>query len=383
MDLINNNKNLYIGIMSGTSLDGIDVVLTEINNSGIKVLKSYTHPLPETTRKEILSINQGQQTTLVKIGKINRDLGILYGEAVIELLKLVKRDNNSFSKDDIVAIGNHGTTVYHMPEEGFTIQLGDNNRVAAMTNINVVGDFRSRDIALGGQGAPLVPAFHKFILSDDTEKRIVLNIGGISNITLLIPNGDTLGFDTGPGNIVMDSWIQQIKNEAFDQDGQWAKSGTINVKLLDAMLNSTDYFIKSPPKSTGRELFNIGWLNKILLQDAFKEIKSEDVQATLLELTCKSIVEEIKKTNITFDRVLVCGGGAKNSMIIKRLSELLSPFNTKVSLTDDHGGVPTQDMEAAAFAWLAYRTINRKHGNLKEVTGASENTILGSIYLKN
>ncbi|KAK5580815.1 hypothetical protein RB653_000839 [Dictyostelium firmibasis] len=401
---------IYIGVMSGTSLDGIDVVIIEFsdkdeNDENIKrinVKQSYSHSMPIDIKKDVLSMCQGQKTTLSEVGDLNRRLGIVYAEAINEAIKLSSIDPNS-----ILAIGCHGQTVWHQPptktktttttiitdsqkNDGFTIQLGDCNRIATLTGITTIGDFRNRDISYGGQGAPLTPSFHKYSLSSSKETRIILNIGGISNITLLPSNNiiPVTGFDTGPGNILLDSWIQlKMNGKPYDKDGEWANQGKINELLLKSLYDYSSSFLnKLPPKSTGRELFNIQWLLNVIesIKDNEK-VRDEDVQATLLEFTCRTIVDEIIRIkNCKIDRVLVCGGGCKNKLIMNRLSTLLKDYDDscKVSTTDEFG-INSQDMEAIAFAWFAKRTLNHQTSNLISVTGASKETILGAIYLKN
>ncbi|KAN0012665.1 hypothetical protein ACTFIU_007976 [Dictyostelium citrinum] len=413
--------DIFVGVMSGTSLDGIDVVIVQFNeNEDIKrinVKQSYSHPMPIKIKNDILSMCQGQKTTLSEVGDLNRRLGIIYAEAINEAIKQSSIDPNLIS-----AIGCHGQTVWHQPptkklednknnsnnnNDGFTIQLGDCNRIATLTGITTIGDFRNRDISYGGQGAPLTPSFHKYSLSSSIETRIILNIGGISNITLLPSSSNNnnnnnnniqvTGFDTGPGNILLDSWIQLKKDgKPYDKDGEWANQGKVNEKLLKSLYNHSDSFLnKLPPKSTGRELFNIQWLLNVVQSIRNDHdgdniiIKDEDVQATLLEFTCKTIVDEIKKIKICkIDRVLVCGGGSKNKLLMNKLSTLLekdengSGSGCKVSTTDEFG-INSQDMEAIAFAWFAKRTLNHQPSNLISVTGASKETILGAIYLKN
>ncbi|MGE4801304.1 anhydro-N-acetylmuramic acid kinase [Yersinia hibernica] len=360
----------FIGVMSGTSLDGVDVVLAAIDERMVAQQASHCHPMPLSLKNDILGMCQGQSTTLSAVGKLDAQLGILFAEAVLALL-----DKQGLTTQDITAIGCHGQTVWHEPlgEPGFTIQLGDNNRIAAMTKIATVGDFRRRDMAYGGQGAPLVPAFHHALLAHATERRMVLNIGGIANLSLLLPDLPVRGFDTGPGNMLMDAWIWRNRALPYDKDAAWALSGRVNQPLLE-LLFSDPYFAKPAPKSTGREYFNAGWLDKQLTQ--FPGLKSEDIQATLAELTALSIAEQVQLAG-GCERLLVCGGGARNPLVMSRMSTLLP--GTEVCVTDDFG-VSGDDMEALAFAWLAFRTLSGKPGNLPSVTGASCETILGAVY---
>ncbi|GHB89025.1 anhydro-N-acetylmuramic acid kinase [Providencia stuartii] len=363
----------YIGIMSGTSLDGVDVVLAAISDKFVAEQLSISVAFPVELKKRILNICQGQETTLSEIGKIDRELGSLYADAVNQLLAKA-----GIPAKDIIAIGCHGQTVWHEPDgpQPFTTQLGDNNRVAALTGITTVGDFRRRDMAYGGQGAPLVPAFHLAVLGHAIEKRIILNIGGISNITALLPGAYVKGYDTGPGNMLMDTWIWRHKQCAYDENGHWASTGTVHQPLLKAMLRDP-YFRRSAPKSTGREYFNMQWLDKHLSD--FPDILPQDVQATLCELTAASIAEQILLCG-GCERLIVCGGGAKNSFLMQRLAALLP--GTEVGSSDKYG-LSGDDMEALAFAWLAARTMANLPGNLASVTGAERETVLGAIYPAN
>ncbi|MBW7984375.1 anhydro-N-acetylmuramic acid kinase [Enterobacillus tribolii] len=363
----------YVGVMSGTSLDGIDVVLAAIDENMVAQQGRYSHPLPLDVKRDVLAMCQGQQTTLAQVGELDRRLGSLYAEAICRLLKQC-----GLMPRDIAAIGCHGQTVWHQPEgaQPFTLQLGDNNRVAALTGITTVGDFRRRDMAYGGQGAPLVPAFHHALLAHPTERRMVLNIGGIANLSLLLPGVPVRGFDTGPGNMLLDAWVWRNKGEPYDKDAGWAKQGNVSQPLLQQML-AESYFARPAPKSTGRELFNLGWLEQQLRR--LPGLRAEDVQATLAELTAVSIADQVLLAG-GCERLLVCGGGARNPLIMARLSALLP--GTEVCVTDNYG-VSGDDMEALAFAWLAYRTISGLPGNLPSVTGASRETILGAIYPAN
>lgn len=363
----------YIGVMSGTSLDGIDVVIAAIDERMVAQQSRYSHPIPIAVKKAILGMCQGQVVTLAQVGELDRQMGSLYAEAINHLLA-----KSSLSAQDITAIGCHGQTVWHQPEgdEPFTMQIGDNNRVAALTGITTVGDFRRRDMAYGGQGAPLVPAFHHALLTHPVERRMVLNIGGIANLSLLLPGLPVRGFDTGPGNMLMDAWIWRNHAKAYDKDAEWAMQGTVNQALLQQLL-AEPYFARPAPKSTGRELFNLGWLeHQLSLQP---EIPAVDVQATLAELTAISICDQVQLAG-GCERLLVCGGGARNPLLMSRMAALLS--GTEVCSTDAYG-VSGDDMEALAFAWLAYRTLSGLPGNLPSVTGASQETVLGAIYPAN
>lgn len=363
----------YIGVMSGTSLDGVDVVLAAIDDKMVAQQASLTWPMPIPLKEAILSICQGQPLTLSQLGQLDTRLGKLFADAVLALM-----EREHLSAKDIVAIGCHGQTVWHEPtgDAPHTLQIGDNNQIAALTGVTVVGDFRRRDIALGGQGAPLVPAFHQALLAHPTERRIVLNIGGIANISLLFPDKPVRGYDTGPGNMLMDAWIWRQLGKPYDKDAGWASGGKVVLPLLQTML-SDPYFAAPAPKSTGREYFNFGWLERQLT--AFPALDPRDVETTLVELTAVTISEQVLLCG-GCERLLVCGGGSRNPLLMARLSALLP--GTEVTTTDE-AGISGDDMEALAFAWLAWRTLAGLPGNLPSVTGASQATVLGAIYPAN
>nr|WP_245905510.1 anhydro-N-acetylmuramic acid kinase [Photobacterium lipolyticum] len=358
----------YIGIMSGTSMDGVDTVLVEIDGTDIRLLGEHSFPMDANLKQALLDICLGQPTNLQTIGELDHRLGHLFADAVLALLT-----KTGTSARSVKAIGCHGQTVFHSPETqyAFTMQLGDANIIAAKTNITTVADFRRKDMALGGQGAPLVPAFHQQLFHDPAITRVILNIGGIANITVLTPNTPVTGFDTGPGNMLMDAWINKHKGLPYDENAQWAKTGSVNQPLLEQLLNDR-YFQLPPPKSTGRELFNLPWLERHLTDSI---LLPEDVQATLAEFTAVTIANDISKQSP--GELLVCGGGAHNPQLMQRLSELLPHWEV---LTTADRGVDIDNMEAMAFAWLAYRTLHNQPGNLPEVTGASKPTTLGAIY---
>lgn len=360
----------YIGVMSGTSLDGVDVVLATIDNTMVAQQASLTWPMPVSLKQAILDICQGQPLTLSQLGQLDVQLGRLFADAVNALLEQQK-----LRPQDIVAIGCHGQTIWHEPggPAPHTMQIGDNNQIVARTGITVVGDFRRRDIALGGQGAPLVPAFHQALLGHPTERRMVLNIGGIANLSMLIPGQPVRGYDTGPGNMLMDAWIWRQSGKPYDKDAQWASSGTVMIPLLQSML-SDPWFSLPAPKSTGREYFNYGWIERQL--SAFPGIHPRDVQATLTELTAVTISEQVLLSG-GCDRLMVCGGGSRNPLLMARLAALLPGIEVT---TTDEAGISGDDMEALAFAWLAWRTIAGLPGNLPSVTGAREASVLGAIF---
>ncbi|MDD1794076.1 anhydro-N-acetylmuramic acid kinase [Enterovibrio sp. ZSDZ42] len=361
---------MYIGIMSGTSLDGIDLVVADFENHSAQLHHQAMYPFPEELKSKLIALSQGVPVTLQEIGTIDHFLGKTYARVVNQFL-----GEAGLNAKDITAIGCHGQTVFHQPDGPmpFTMQLGDANLIAALTGITTVADFRRKDMALGGQGAPLVPAFHRYLFGKSDQTRVVLNIGGIANISVLAPNTPVIGFDTGPGNMLMDSWIDQHLQQPYDKDGAWAASGTVNIALLTQMLND-DYFALSAPKSTGRERFHHGWLTAQLAQFS-QAISPEDVQATLLVLTAQSIANEL--SNDDAGELLVCGGGARNTALMKALQTALPRWHV---MPTDAKGVEGDSLEALAFAWLARQALNGEPGNLPEVTGASRACRLGAIY---
>jgi anhydro-N-acetylmuramic acid kinase len=363
----------YIGVMSGTSLDGVDVVLAAMDDNMVAQQASLSYPIPIVLKEAILAICQGQQLTLSQYGQLDTRLGHLFADAVQALMAQEK-----LSASDIVAIGCHGQTVWHEPDGDapHTLQIGDNNIIAARTGVTVVGDFRRRDIALGGQGAPLVPAFHHALLAVPHERRIVLNIGGIANLSMLSPGLPVKGHDTGPGNMLMDAWIWRQCGKPYDKDAEWANTGKISLPLLQEML-SDPWFALPAPKSTGREYFNYGWLERQLAKHP--GVAAKDVMTTLTELTAVTISEQVLLSG-GCERLLVCGGGSRNPLLMARLAALLP--GTEVSTTDE-AGVSGDDMEGLAFAWLAWRTLAGLPGNLPSVTGARTPTVLGAIFPAN
>ena len=355
------SKEQYIGIMSGTSLDGVDVVLCEIDVNSCTLISSLEYPMPLELKADILTMIEGK-STLETVGQIDHRLGLLFTQAVGALLI---RENIDAS--GIKAIGLHGQTLWHEPigEHPFSMQLGDPNILTAKTSIPVVADFRRKDVALGGQGAPFAPAFHEFIFSNIKGSVALVNIGGMANITVL---GDKLiGYDTGCGNVLLDMWIAQHEGVSYDKDGEWARSGVVDYGLLDSMM-SDDYFKQPYPKSTGREKFNKTWLLGYLAGNTHNP---EDVQRTLLELTALSISNEVLQFNR--DVVLLCGGGAKNSFLVERIKVLMPNVEVAIASNADM-------IEAMTFAWLAYKRVHKEIVNLKDVTGASDNAVLGALY---
>jgi anhydro-N-acetylmuramic acid kinase len=360
---------LFIGLMSGTSLDGADVALVQFNEAQKPhVLQTHFLAYPAELRTQILALQYPTENELESTALIANTLARLYAEAVNQLLAIAK-----LSPNEISAIGCHGQTIRHRPELGFTLQIGNPALLAELTGITVVADFRSRDIAAGGQGAPLVPAFHKAIFAHPQLNRAVINIGGISNITYLASNSDLIGFDSGPGNMLLDAWIKQHKNLSYDANGAWASTGEIISPLLTAML-AEPYFALMPPKSTGRDLFNDAWLAQYL---AVANYRPQDVACTLVSLTAHSINNALQHHCSDVDEVYLCGGGAHNALLIEHLQNLLG--SKKVETTDKLG-IGVDWVEAIAFAWLAELCLNQKNASLPEVTGAKGARILGAIY---
>ncbi|MGL5343252.1 MAG: anhydro-N-acetylmuramic acid kinase [Plesiomonas sp.] len=360
----------YIGLMSGTSLDGADTVLIETDGQQVSLLAADFLPMPDALKQSVLDVCHGQTTTLVNIGQLDHRLGLFFAEAVQSLLT-----KHHILAADVEAIGCHGQTVYHDPDGvyPFTLQLGDANLMAAQTGIATVADFRRRDMALGGQGAPLVPAFHVALFGTLTP-RAILNIGGIANLTLLLPDHPVTGFDTGPGNVLLDAWIMLQTGQRFDNNAEFAQQGQVDVDLLHALLAEPFFAIK-PPKSTGRELFNMAWLQQKLAY--FPSLSAIDIQATLVELTAVTITQPLLSQNITLNELLVCGGGVHNPLLMQRLAHYLP--QTRV-LSTEHYSVSPDYMEAMAFAWLGWCAVHQQPGNLPAVTGAEYPAILGAIY---
>ena len=362
---------LYIGLMSGTSLDGIDAGLVDFSDGKIKLISFHYQPFSAELRQTIHQLSQANQAIFLKdYGHLDSHLGHLFAEASLSLL-----ETSNLKPNDIKAIGSHGQTVYHAPESinGFSLQIGDPNRIAELTGITTIADFRRRDIAVGGQGAPLVPAFHQAVFGDKNQAKTIVNIGGIANVSIL--NGDSvLGFDTGPGNTLLDFWCQHHCNQAYDKNGDWGASGQLNLELLNTF-KQDDYFHLPPPKSTGKEYFSPAWLHQKL--SAFSNLNPIDVQATLCQLSADSIAEAINQYAPKNQQTLVCGGGTHNQQLLKLLAEKLnSPLNSTADC-----GINPDHVEAIAFAWLARQTIKNLPGNLPMATGARSPVILGGIYL--
>lgn len=360
-------SELFIGLMSGTSLDGVDAVILDLSGARKQLLCTSFRPYPDRLREQLLSLHHPAHDELHQTALIANQLAELYAETVAEVLA-----SSGLRKNQIVAIGCHGQTVRHRPEAGYTLQIGNAALLAELTGITVVSDFRSRDIAAGGQGAPLVPAFHEAVFGSPIETRAVLNIGGIANLTMLPSQGAITGFDTGPGNLLMDAWASRHIGQRYDANGDWASSGQVIEALLTACLSDA-FFALPPPKSTGRDLFNMAWLSAKL----DREYPPADVQRTLLELTTVSIAEAVGRFCGKAQALYVCGGGAHNSALLRGLREKLPEVDVRLT---DSLGIAADWVEAAAFAWLASQAMRRAPGNLPAVTGAKGERILGAIY---
>ena len=358
----------YIGVMSGTSLDGLDIALIE-QAPTIKLIATHYIPMPESLRAELLGLCASGPDEIARSAIAQQHWVKLAAEGIHALLA-----QQHLKPEDVRAIGSHGQTIRHEPARGFTVQIGNPALLTELTGITVVSDFRSRDVAAGGQGAPLVPAFHEALFEEKTGNRAVLNIGGFSNLSLIEPGKAVAGFDCGPGNVLLDAWIQQQRGDTYDRDGQWAATGSVEPMLLKALL-SDPFFVTKGPKSTGREVFNLPWLKQHLAQHT--TFADNNVQATLLELTALTITESLQHAQQHTQEVLVCGGGAHNTTLMNRLATLLP--NAKVSSTSTHGVDPDW-VEAMAFAWLAHCCLEGIAANRPSVTGARGLRVLGAIY---
>jgi anhydro-N-acetylmuramic acid kinase len=358
----------YIGVMSGSSLDGIDIALLEQDDRP-RLLATHYIPMPEDLYAELLGLCSTGTDELTRAALAEQRWVRLVAQGVLALL-----EEQNMVAGQIRAIGSHGQTIRHEPARGFSIQIGNPALLAELTEITVVSDFRRRDIAAGGQGAPLVPAFHEAVFDDNKDQRAVLNVGGFSNLSLIESDCPVSGFDCGPGNVLLDAWIQAKRSLPFDRNGDWAASGQVNQALLEKLL-SDGFFLTKGPKSTGREVFNLGWLNQHLSQ--LPPLAPEDVQATLLELTALTITESLRSAQSDTKELLVCGGGAHNVALMKRMAELLP--DTAVSSTAKFGVDPDW-VEAMAFAWLAHCCLEGVPANRPTVTGASGLRVLGAIY---
>ena len=353
--------------MSGTSLDGADAVLADFSTAQPRVLAFESEAYSPELREELLALNTPGDNEIERSQLVANQLANVYARAAVRAMRVANVDANM-----VAAIGCHGQTIRHRPDLGYTTQLNNSALLAELTGCNVVADFRSRDIAAGGQGAPLAPAFHDGVFRSDTETRVVVNIGGIANLTILEARKPAWGFDCGPGNCLMDAWILKHRQQAFDNSGTWAAQGQALARLL-GRLQSEKYFTDLPPKSTGRDLFHLPWL----LEKLTGNESSQDVQATLLHLTAWSITDHIARFAPTASRVLVCGGGAQNTALMR---DIAARFSGGIVVPTDAHGVPAQQVEALAFAWLAKQAIAQSPLDMTATTGAKHPSILGAIY---
>jgi len=358
--------------MSGTSMDSIDAALLDFSNSKTapQLLSTYRLPIPDALRQRLLHLCQSPQ--LPQLGELDSELGELFSQAALQVLSKANK-----SASDVRAIGSHGQTVFHQPPQknkpGYSVQIADPNIIALRTSITTVADFRRKDMACGGHGAPLVPAFHHAVFHSNEKNRVVVNVGGIANITVLPTRGKVTGFDTGPGNVLLDLWIAKHQKKNYDHAGEWAASGNINETLLNDFLGDA-FFKLTPPKSTGRELFNASWLQNKLQQHS--NVSTTDVQTTLTAFTARSIADAVQSYAPNTEELYVCGGGAHNDYLIS----LLQTY-TKLKIENTSTlGINSDWVEACAFAWLAKQTIEGKPGNLPSVTGATKAVVLGGVY---
>jgi anhydro-N-acetylmuramic acid kinase len=359
--------SLFVGLMSGTSLDGADAALVDFSSGFPRTLAFATIPFEAQLRERILLLSEPGDDGLDLAGEVSLELADLYAHAVEGALA-----GGGVRADQVTAIGCHGQTVRHRPDRGFTIQLNDPARLAERTGIDVVADFRRRDMAAGGQGAPLVPAFHEALFRHPTLSRAIVNIGGISNITWMPAAGRTLGFDCGPGNVLLDGWTRRHLGAAFDENGQWAERGRTDSALLDTLL-AEPFLEAAPPKSTGRELFRMRWLD----ERVGRARQPADVQSTLTDFTARAIVDALDRFCAGTEEIYLSGGGARNATLVSRISGLAR--GRPVAPTDSLG-VPTAHVESMAFAWLAMKFVRREPVDLTAVTGAREPRVLGALY---
>ncbi|UPL05550.1 Anhydro-N-acetylmuramic acid kinase [Pseudomonas sp. IsoF] len=359
---------LYLGVMSGTSLDGLDIALIEQREQPALLATHYI-PMPADLRQCLLSLCASGPDEIARAALAENRWASLAAEGIGHLLA-----SQGLAPSAIRAIGSHGQTIRHEPARGFTVQIGNPALLAELTQISVIGDFRRRDVAAGGQGAPLVPAFHETLFSHLGQRLAVLNVGGFSNLSLIANDTPVHGFDCGPGNVLLDAWIEFKRGQHYDADGAWAASGEVIEALLAALL-SDPFFAGAGPKSTGREVFNLAWLQGHLSK--LPPYRDQDVQATLLELTARSIIDSLRNAQPGTEALLVCGGGARNGALMRRLAQLLP--GAQVASTAAHGVDPDW-VEAMAFAWLAHCCLEGIPANRPSVTAARGLRVLGAIY---
>lgn len=358
---------IFAGVMSGTSLDGADAAIVSFDAGQPRTLGFASAPFPSALRDRLLALSHPGPGELDEAAQASLALADLYAEVTN-----LARANAGLEREQVVAIGCHGQTVRHRPEHHFTIQLNDPARVAERTGIDVVADFRRRDMAAGGQGAPLVPAFHDAVFRSGSLGRAVVNIGGISNVSLLLRGEGCVGFDCGPGNVLLDAWAQRHLGSPFDTDGAWGARGRVEPRLLARLLED-EYFQRPPPKSTGRERFNLPWLEARLDPGS----APEDVQATLVELTARAIADAVERFGPAASEIYLCGGGTRNRVLASRIAALVG--HRRVADTDALG-IAAGAVEAAAFAWLAMKCVRREAIDYSRITGARGARILGAIY---
>jgi anhydro-N-acetylmuramic acid kinase len=367
------SENLYLGLMSGTSMDGIDVALLRLDETTQKLEASLHYSLPEELQDELRAIAVPGENEIERLGVLDRRLADQFAQAALQLLQ-----EAGVSPTQVTAIGCHGQTIRHRPEGAcpFTLQIGDPNRIAEITGVTTVADFRRRDMAAAGQGAPLAPIFHNALFRSPDETRVVLNIGGIANITILPadPAGAVTGFDTGPGNTLIDAWARKQLGQPFDHSGNWAAGGKVNALWLHR-LRADPFFGKGAPKSTGPEYFNLQWVNSVCT--GLPPLEKKNMQATLTALTAETVCQAIQEQAPQCGRLIVCGGGVHNDELMRQLKAGLAEIS--VEDTNAHGLDPDY-IEAAAFAWLAKQALASNPVSLPSVTGASHPVILGGIY---
>ena len=361
---------LYVGLMSGTSLDGVDAVLADLDGHKPRLIAAAHVPFEAALKRELLALNSPGENEIERAALAGNALVKIFAAAVADVLA-----KSRTPPSDVRAIGCHGQTVRHRPERGYTSQIGNAALLAELTGIRVVADFRSRDVAAGGQGAPLAPAFHAAVVADAAEVRVAINLGGIANLTFLPRSGEVIGFDSGPGNCLLDLWASRHLGTPYDAGGGWAAGARAIPELLARMLQEP-YFEAVPPKSTGRDLFHLAWLDAHLARHA-PAATPVDVQATLAALTIDSVAHDLQRHASATTLLLVCGGGAHNTHLMQGLARRLPALRvtTTASL-----GLPVDQVEGAAFAWLAQRFIERQPGNLASVTGARGPRLLGALY---
>ena len=372
-------SSLFIGLISGTSVDSIDAALLELTNTKKpKLIASHSHDIPQVTQQLVHALCQPGSNEIDTMGRLDRSLGALFAQAAITLV-----NKTEYSNGDIAAIGSHGQTIRHRPssspniEPGFSLQIADPNTIAQLTGITTVADFRRRDIAAGGQGAPLTPAFHRVICQDQAETCVILNLGGIANITVVVNNEIVSGFDTGPANTLLDGWTQRHRQQPYDADGEWASTGQCQAALLN-QLKAHPYFALTAPKSTGREQFNLQWLDMVLANTDTHPISAADVQATLTQLSCDTIATQLLALPDEVKNVYCCGGGVHNRFLLTGLAAACPDHHI---LTTEALGIDPDWLEASTFAWLAQQTLAKQTVDLGNATNANQATILGGIYL--